>query len=154
MKLAVFSVAFAVLLSGCAMGTEGPEDTNQASFEVSKAERAKLVGAWKSTDGKHSMTVSDNGACQLDEFACTYTVRATAPEGMPWVVNLVFENGSQQSIHIEAFDADGFTATEGETITDFIDVSLAPAKANAKPESAGAAKFQTIDAAHRARLRL
>jgi hypothetical protein len=157
MKLAVFSVVFAVLASGCAMGTEGPEDTKAASFEVSEAERAPLIGVWKSTDGKHSMAVSNNGTCQLDEFACTYTVRATAPEGMPWVVALTFENGSEQSIAIEAFDANGFTATQGETITDFIqsDLSLAPAeKSNAMPESAGAAELQTIDAAHRARLRL
>jgi hypothetical protein len=155
MKMAVFSVVFAVLASGCALGAEGPEDCsgscNQASFELSESDKVKLAGTWTAADGTKSMEIGKNGYCQLDNVPCSYTVRATAPTSdydvAPWLVDLELETGEVVIFEVELIDADTFTAKHGDTFVDFIKTggSPIPTKSEAlHPEKPGDATFDDI----------
>lgn len=152
MKMAVFSVVFAVLTSGCAMGGEGPEDCSgscdQASFELSESDKVKLAGSWTAADGTKSMEISKNGYCQLDSVPCVYTVRATAPESAaPWVLDLTLVDGKHIVFDLELIDSNAFTAKQGETFVDFIKTggSPVPSKPSAsKPEKPADATFDAI----------
>jgi hypothetical protein len=155
MKMVVFSVVFAVLASGCAMGAEGPEDCsgscNQASFELSESDKVKLAGTWTAADGTKSMEISKNGYCQLDNIPCSYTVRATAPvsdtDMPPWILELTLDNGQHVTFDVELVDADAFTAKHGDTFVDFIKTGASPIPTKAgplHPEKPGDATFDDI----------